>query len=343
MSSLFPQSSYAAEAEIGANAVRQAARLCRAVQASIAPDTLEKKDKSPVTIADFASQALVCQALHEAFPDDPIIAEEDAKTLRGTEMSPFLDRIVSELALVEVRSNGSAVCDWIDRGRTTDFQPRFWTLDPIDGTKGFLRGEQYAISLALIVDGHIEIGLLGCPNLSWERGDGDETDVPRDPTGSLFIAIRGEGAQVLPLDGSTVEPRTVRTQGISDPALARLCESVESGHSAHSESARIAQKLGISRSPIRLDSQAKYATVADGRADIYLRLPTRADYVEKIWDHAGGVLVVQEAGGTVTDIHGKPLEFTHGRGLNANQGVVATAGTLHEQVLAAIRQVRDGG
>src|SRR5690606_16270063 len=120
-------------------------------------------------------------------------------------------------------------------------------------------------------------------------------------------------------------------------------ESVESGHSAHSESARIAQKLGISRSPIRLDSQAKYATVADGRADIYLRLPTRADYVEKIWDHAGGVLVVQEAGGTVTDIHGKPLEFTHGRGLNANQGVVATAGTLHEQVLAAIRQVRDGG
>lgn len=324
-------------------AVRQAARLCRTVQASIRPDTLEKKDKSPVTIADFASQALVCQALHEAFPDDPIIAEEDAKTLRGEEMSPFLERIVSELAQVDVCSSGGDVCDWIDRGRTADFRPRFWTLDPIDGTKGFLRGEQYAISLALIIDGQIEVGLLGCPNLSWETGSGEETEVPCDPTGSLFIAIRGEGARVLPLDNSEAEPRPVRVRQITEPALARLCESVESGHSAHSDSARIAQMLGISRPPIRLDSQAKYATVADGRADIYLRLPTRADYVEKIWDHAGGVLVVQEAGGTVTDIHGKPLEFTHGRGLNANQGVVATAGTVHERVLDAIRQVRDAG
>jgi len=88
---------------------------------------------------------------------------------------------------------------------------------------------------------------------------------------------------------------------------------------------------------VALALQAKYATVADGRAEIYLRLPTRKDYVEKIWDHAGGVLVVEEAGGTVTDVDGKPLDFTHGRGLHANRGVIVTNGRLHNAVLEAVR------
>ena len=88
---------------------------------------------------------------------------------------------------------------------------------------------------------------------------------------------------------------------------------------------------------VRLDSQAKYAVVARGEADVYLRLPTRADYREKIWDHAGGVLVVEEAGGQVTDIDGLPLDFTHGRELSANRGVVVTNGRLHDDVLRTIR------
>jgi 3'(2'), 5'-bisphosphate nucleotidase len=101
----------------------------------------------------------------------------------------------------------------------------------------------------------------------------------------------------------------------------------------------IASRLGISNEPVRLDSQAKYAIVADGRADMYLRLPTRKDYVEKIWDHAGGVLVVEEAGGRVTDVTGKPLDFTQGRGLERNRGVIVTNGKLHEQVLMAVSTV----
>ena len=335
MSQLFSNSQYASEVATAVTAVRQAARVCRAVQASIRPESLQKKDKSPVTIADFASQGLICRDLHAAFPGDPVIGEENAAELREGETAAFLDRIVSEIAAVGVTGTGEDVCDWIDRGYTSEYQPRFWTLDPIDGTKGFLRGEQYAISLALIIEGRIEVGLLGCPNLSPRQ---DDAEAVQDPTGSLFVAVRGNGTVLLPMDESA-EPRSVRVRDIADPAQARLCESVESGHSAHGDSAKIAARLGISRDPIRLDSQAKYATVADGRADIYLRLPTRADYVEKIWDHAGGVLVIEEAGGTVTDIHGKPLEFTHGRGLKANQGVVATGGQLHEKVLQAVKQV----
>ena len=105
--------------------------------------------------------------------------------------------------------------------------------------------------------------------------------------------------------------RLVTTSSRANPsAAARFCESVESGHTAHDTAATIADLLHITQPPVRLDSQAKYAVVARGDADIYMRLPTRPNYQEKIWDHAGGTLLVEEAGGRVTDINGKPLDWS---------------------------------
>jgi 3'(2'), 5'-bisphosphate nucleotidase len=80
--------------------------------------------------------------------------------------------------------------------------------------------------------------------------------------------------------------------------------------------------------------------VARGEAHIYLRLPTREHYVEKIWDHAAGSLVVTEAGGVVTDMAGKTLEFHHGRELLANRGIVVTNGPLHEPVVEALAALK---
>ena len=122
----------------------------------------------------------------------------------------------------------------------------------------------------------------------------------------------------------------------------RFCESVESGHSAHGDAAEVAARLGITAAPVRMDSQAKYAVVARGEAEIYLRLPTRADYREKIWDHAAGALIVAEAGGVVTDILGRPLEFQHGRELVANRGVIVSNGRLHAKVIQAIKEIGIG-
>ena len=107
-----------------------------------------------------------------------------------------------------------------------------------------------------------------------------------------------------------------------------------------SQSARIAADLGITQEPFRIDSQCKYAALARGDASIYLRMPTRKDYREKIWDHAAGKLVVEEAGGRVTDVDGNPLDFTHGRTLDANKGVVATCGPIHDRVIEVVRRVR---
>jgi 3'(2'), 5'-bisphosphate nucleotidase len=320
---------YEWEREVAVRAVREATRLCRAVAAGISPEVLAKKDKSPVTVADFGSQALIARTLAEAFPDDPVIAEEDSTELRLPENALLLDQVLRLVRAVraagasDMALDAEEVCRWIDRGGTSEYRDRFWTLDPIDGTKGFLRGEQYAVALALVTEGRVAVAALACPGL-----------------GAVFYAARGEGASMMPLEarpkGGAGPPLHVHVSDHDDPAAARFCESVESGHSAHGDAASIAARLGMTAPPLRMDSQAKYAVVARGEADIYLRLPTRADYREKIWDHAAGVLIVAEAGGTVTDIHGKLLEFHHGRELVANRGVVVTNGRLHDRVLEAI-------
>ncbi len=322
---------YDHELSVAIAAVKRAAQVCQAVQRAI-PSAMAKQDKSPVTIADFASQAVICQALGEAFPNDPVIGEEDSAELRQSENKAFLDRVQTELRHIGLNASPDDICRWIDRGGANSFGPRFWTLDPIDGTKGFLRGEQYAISLALIIDGQITVAILGCPNLPLIAGEAADG-------GSIFTAVRNHGTFLQPCVGDNMSaPSSVRVSSTSNWADVRLCESVESGHSAHDRSAMISASLGIKQEPVRLDSQAKYAVVARGEGDLYLRLPTRADYREKIWDHAGGVLAVEEAGGRVTDIDGNPLEFTHGRELSANRGVVVTNGKLHDDVLGAIRE-----
>lgn len=317
---------------VALHAVRAASRACRAVQQRmVRPETLQKRDKSPVTVADFASQAIVCGLLEAALPQDPVVGEESAKALRESAQAALSAAVVERVREELARDVGpETVLAWIDRGNAEARGPRYWTLDPIDGTKGFLRNEQFAVALALIENGEVVLGVLGCPSLP--EGGG---------VGALFAALRGEAATVRSLWDEQAVPRSISVGDIARASEARFCESVESEHSDQSESARVAELLGIRREPYRIDSQCKYAAVARDDASIYLRLPTRADYREKIWDHAAGKLIVESAGGRVSDVEGRVLDFTHGRTLDANRGVVATAGAIHDEVLAAVRRARE--
>jgi 3'(2'), 5'-bisphosphate nucleotidase len=320
------------EVEVALRAVRAASRACRAVQQRLVrPETLEKRDKSPVTVADFASQAIVCALLQDALPGDAVVGEESAKALREASQSGLRASVVEIVREELARElDADAVLAWIDRGNAEARSARYWTLDPIDGTKGFLRGEQYAVALALIEDGEVSLGVLGCPNLPDGAGG----------VGALFCAERGGPAFGRTLWSESAPSRQISVGRISDASEARFCESVESGHSDQDESARVAELLGIRSEPYRIDSQCKYAAVARNDASIYLRLPTREDYREKIWDHAAGKLLVEAAGGVVTDVDGRPLDFTRGRTLERNRGVVATGGAIHAQVLDAVKRAR---
>jgi len=159
------------------------------------------------------------------------------------------------------------------------------------------------------------------------------------PAVSVFAAARGGGAWELPLDGEGHAPRRIGVSSVVDSTDAVFCESAVSMHSDRGGHAGIAQRLGVTAAPVRMDSQCKYGAIARGDASIYLRLPSSATYREKIWDHAAGFIVVTEAGGTVTDAYGRELDFSLGRTLERNRGVVATNGLLHRKVLAAATTV----
>ena len=330
-----------AEKDFAIETVRSAVRICRLVQGEMTPGRWDKEDRTPVTVADLAVQAVVSGALAARFPDDPMMAEEESKELRSPAWAGLLTSVTEHVRDVcPERPDSSKILDWIDRGQQPiDPDKRYWVLDPVDGTKGFLRKEQYAIALALVERGTVLVGVLACPNLpSAIAGDKASSTAG---LGQLYAAERGKGAERIDLGpgDSIVSRRPIRVSSIADPAQARWCERVESSDRNHDLTAQVVERIGIGAPPDRLDSQAKYAVVARGDAVLYLRHSLNREYREKVWDHSAGVLITQEAGGRVTDVAGKPLDFSQGRALSANQGIVATNGLFHDRVLEAVRGV----
>ncbi len=332
--------------EAALHAVALACRVCRAVQSRRGDIvSASKDDKSPVTVADFASQAVVAHTLKQALGKVTLVGEEDSAMLReriGAGDRSLIDAVVAAAGVSWAGVTADEALEAIDLGNAeppVDSLHGFWTLDPIDGTKGFLRGEQYAVSLAWIEAGVPVIGVLGCPNLS--RDFSRPFDEP-DETGVIYFAQQGQGVYELPADDAKARPVHIRRLDPDEGEPVRMCESVEAAHSDHSASERVLEKLGEPAEPARLDSQAKYAVVARGQADLYLRLPSKKGYIERIWDHAAGALVAAEAGCAVTDALGRPLDFSHGRGLEKNSGILVAPPRLHGRALRAVRDVLGG-
>lgn len=347
---------YSKELHIALLSVQRASILTKNVFHTHSKGTLSKSDASPVTIGDFGAQALIISALQHNFPHDEIVAEEEAKDLReNAELQHTVWDLVKGTTLSDTTaekdlggaiSSAERMLDIIDKGNSKGgSKGRIWAIDPIDGTKGFLRGGQYAVCLALLVDGDVKVGVLGCPNLPVSDSEPLAEGIGAEQTdtqgkGVLFSAVQGKGAESRPLDtGSLAEARSIHMKPIKNISDATFCESVEAGHSNQGDSAQIAQKLGITKPSVRMDSQAKYGSIARGAGDLYLRLPVRKDYAEKIWDHAAGDLIVREAGGQVTDARGQRLDFSVGRTLAENKGVIAAPKDVHPQVIEVVKSV----
>ena len=319
---------YEAETEFARTLVAEACTLTRRVQNDVVAnaDSLTKGDRSPVTLADLTVQAVIGHRLADRFAADAFLAEEDSTSLEAPGMA---DKVGALARSVLPGMDDRRIAAALDRGsHPGGAEGRHWVLDPVDGTKGFLRGQQYAIALALVDEGRVVAGVLGCPNLPapGARGNGD---------GWIFHAPRDAGAWATPCEGGAAVAAAV--DSIADSARATFCESVEAAHAAHSVQAGIARRLGITSEPYRIDSQCKYAVLARGEASIYLRLPRDESYREKVWDHAAGAIVIEEAGGRVSDLDGNPLDFSRGRRLATGRGIIATNGLLHDAVLQACR------
>jgi 3'(2'), 5'-bisphosphate nucleotidase len=309
----------------------RASALCEKIRKDLAgQESILKKDKTPVTIADYGSQAIICKLIRERFPDDTIIAEEDSRELRRADRSNILEQVTHYVNAFIRTSSSKEVCSWIDfsSGSITD---RFWTLDPIDGTKGFIRGDQYAIALALIENRMVKLGILACPNLYFDIKQ------PSGEKGCLFVALKGRGSVEMDIHGAG--KRTVSVSKVKDPSEAIITESVEPNHADHLTHRHLARKLNILKPSLRMDSQAKYGILARGEVTFYLRVPSTAEpgYKENIWDHATGSIIAEEAGGKVTDVLGRPLDFSCGIKMVKNQGILASNGILHDAILEALK------
>ncbi|OVA00028.1 Inositol monophosphatase [Macleaya cordata] len=291
----------------------------------------------------FGSQALVSYVLEKELLSESfsLVAEEDSGDLRNDGSQEVLERI-TELMNDTLTSDGTYkvllaedVLTAIDSGKSEGGpHGQHWVLDPIDGTKGFVRGDQYAIALALLDEGKVVLGFLCCPNLPLTPITSHDQSSSQNQVGCLFYATVGSGTYMQSLDGSS--PIKVNVSAIENPAEASFFESFEAAHSLHSLSSSIAKKLGVKAPPVRIDSQAKYGALARGDGAIYLRFPHKG-YREKIWDHAAGCIVVTEAGALVTDAAGKPLDFSKGKFLDLDTGIIVTNKKLMPLLLKAVQ------
>lgn len=373
------ENNYAKELDVAVRVVHMACSLCQRVQeglvSSISNDLVKSKDDdSLVTVADWSVQATVSLMLSESFSNQKvsIVAEEDVHTLSKSDSVGLLTAVVNTVneCLAEAPKYGlqspkealgtSQILEAISRCNSTGGRNgRHWVLDPVDGTLGFVRGDQYAVALALIEEGKVVIGVLGCPNYprkkEWLNHHhhhhesyqsmpkmSDTSDTWEK--GCVLYAQRGSGeAWMQPLIHGNKKhtwsnsAQRVQVSAIDDPALATFCEPVEKANTNHSFTAGVAHSMGLKKQPLRVHSMVKYAAIARGDAEIFMKF-AQSGYKEKIWDHAAGVIIVEEAGGVVTDAGGHPLDFSRGLYLEGlDRGIVACSGTtLHEKLIGAV-------
>uniref|UniRef100_A0A6T6LS05 3'(2'),5'-bisphosphate nucleotidase n=1 Tax=Rhodosorus marinus TaxID=101924 RepID=A0A6T6LS05_9RHOD len=317
------------ELSTGLSVVRKACLMAVRVRKMASEGSLWKADKSAVTIADLAIQAIALHELSSLFSEDSFIAEESSLTVRG---KPELSARVREVLAKEgCELSESQILEILDKGGALSTSGRVWTLDPVDGTRGFIDGGQYAVALAFLVDGFVEIGIIGCPALP------DTLTGSSGRVGSIFYAVRGRGAIEIGLGDDS--RHDLRADG---DAPIRVVEAAESNVTSYAHSAFVASTLGWgSDPPVRRDSCCKYAMIARGQACSFIKQP-KVSYVEKVWDHAAGVLILTDAGGKVTDGSGIPFDFSSGRELNLNnRGIIAAASaSLHCEILQAIDEAR---
>jgi len=333
----------APEVEAAAEAVQRAMQLVQALACDmdVAPPSLGKEmeacdvtagiskikpgDSTPVTAADYAIQGLVSALLTKRFPSDRFMGEEDAGDLRA-------DPDLCQLALDLCSKFGEAATketflESVDAGLEPDRgkNERVWVLDPIDGTKGFMTGQGYVIGLSLLVDGEPILGVMGNPNAV--------------TTPPIMLAVKGQGLRWWPAEGSgpldfeLEKPDWAsRDFTLPPPSSGELREGIDFPPWLLSpQSTREAcRPFGDApASELCCGSMVKYFAVAAGSHCGYVQYEKHL----KTWDHACGVICVQESGGAacVTDAAGQQVCFPDRKFL-VHGGIVSCSRWCSEDV-----------
>src|SRR5687767_6397579 len=249
-------SPYRKELEIAFGVLRQASKLSQHLVNSKDKGAITKNDQSPVTLADFAIQALLAATFKDAFPEDTFVGEEDSSKMRQDllllenvwELLQWLSEDKETAKLCKLPASRQDMCDLIDQcGKSAPAREgRTWIFDPIDGTKAFVSGHLYAINIGLLVDGEQALGAVGCPNLSINaKAPLRNEDVDPEGKGCIVYAVKGHGAFVCPLADTDTSPRQLSAPEITKTEDIRFVSCLGHGYSAlpgiHED---IGQRLG---------------------------------------------------------------------------------------------------
>ena len=239
-----------------------------------------KSDQSPVTICDRAAEKIILAALAEAAPGVPVIAEEE-----------------------------------VAAGRIPAHDDTYFLVDPLDGTKEFVRGgDDYTVNIGLITNGRPTLGVVHQP-----------------ATGKLWggrVGAHGDGSAFIDEGGSR---RPIHCRELGDARAAVASKS----HFTQSTADYLAEAIGLC-DHVSIGSSLKFCIVAEGKADIYPRLSPTSE-----WDTAAGHAVLLAAGGRVDGPDGTPLQY--GKTAFLNLGFCATAGWQAPPIAPFMQPFGGGG
>lgn len=261
----------ARELEVAERLAREAGELVLALRGP-GLDVEMKPGNEPVTEADRSASQHIVRGLAEAFPGDVHISEENADDLR---------RLDAE---------------------------RVWYVDPIDGTKDFIRGQDgFAVMIGLTVAHHPVLGVVYQPvhrSLFWAAGPEAWLQLPDRP------------------------PHRMQVSDVLDPGELRLVASKSNRTRKIDE---IKGALGI-RDEVNLGSVGlKLCMIALGERDLYVNPSSHS----KVWDTCAPEAILRASGGRITDVHGEPLRYDH-KDVRRRRGLVASNGLVHDEVIARL-------
>jgi 3'(2'), 5'-bisphosphate nucleotidase len=297
-----------------------------------------KPDGSPVTAGDLAVQMAVASVLRRHTPQWMLVGEEGEGSVPGPEGDALLQRAVAAVRESLGRDAPTNPAELLHASPGAPGET-WWTVDPIDGTKGFRSGRHYALCLALVERGEATVGVLSCPTLVIGR---DPLEIGSDEQlGTVYVAAKGAGAwKFAPQADDQHLPKTLlhveRNARRKADGPWRVCDSIEGGSRAE-RMRSIMSRTSLHWESVSLDSQCKYALVAEGAADCFMRVPGSRG-AERVWDHAPGAVVASEAGAWVGDLVGAPLRIA-GDSLSQNVGTLACDRSIVATVHDAARAV----
>jgi len=271
---------YTPELEVATRVAREASVLVRGYHGKQF-DVQMKGGDEPVTEADHAASALIVARLREAFPDDVVLSEELPDT--GERLG----------------------------------KPRVWMVDPIDGTRDFVRGESnFVVMIGLVVEGRPAVGAVGHPL-----------------SGHVYAGAAGGGGAWREDGDGTRLP--LHTSTLSRPPDIRLVASKSHRTSridAVKRALQITDEINVGSIGLKI------GLVSEALRDLYVYLGGRT----KIWDTCGPEAILTAAGGRMTDVDGRPLVYDT-PDLYNRRGIVASNGPLHDFVIATLAPIVDAG